>query len=100
MMIEEFRNLQDPRKKPPITNVEYKLVEFVYTYHPLNLSKEACASLYDEFGTLIFLDLLPRAKKAAKIETEKRIAFQEYLNKQDDYQRLRDWKDEEFDLHI
>ena len=99
MMIEEFRELQDP-KAEPIKPAEYKLVEFVYTYHPLNLSKEAAASLYDEFGTLIFLDLLPRAKKAAKIETEKRIAYQQYLDKQEEYSRLGDWKDEEYDLHI
>ena len=99
MMIEEFRALQDP-KAEPIKPAEYKLVEFVYTYHPLNLSKEAAASLYDEFGMLIFLDLLPRAKMAAKIETEKRIAYQKYLDKQAEYQRLGEWKDEEYDLHI
>lgn len=99
MMIEEFRKLQDP-KAEPIKPAEYKVVEFVYTYHPLNLSKEAAASLYDEFGMLIFLDLLPRAKRAAKVESDLKIARQHYQNKQDEYQRLGDWKDEEYDLEI
>lgn len=99
MMIEEFRELQDP-KAEPIKPAEYKLIEFVYTYHPLNLSKQAAASLYNEFGVLIFLDLLPRAKKAAKLETDLKITYQEYLDKQDEYKRLGDWKYEEYDLEI
>ena len=99
MMIEEFRKLQDP-KVEPIKPAEYKLVEFVYTYHPLNLSKEAAASLYDEFGMLIFLDLLPRAKKAAKVETELKISYQQYRDMVRELERLGDWKDEEYDLEI
>lgn len=99
MMIEEFWKLQDPQAKP-IMMEDYKLVEFIYTYHPLNLSKEAAASLYDEFGMLIFLDLLPRAKKAAKVETDLKIARQHYQNKQEEYKRLGDWKDEEYDFEI
>ena len=99
MMLEEFRKLQNP-KAEPIKPAEYKLIEFVYTYHPLNFSKEAVASLYDEFGMLFFLDLLPRAKKAAKIEADLKIARQHYENKRDEYNRLGDWKDEEYDLEI
>jgi len=99
MMIDEFRKLQDPKKKP-ISPTDYLLVEYVYTYHPLNLSKEAAASLYNEFGMLIFLDLLPRAKKAAKIETDMRIARQEYENKKAEYEKLGDWTNEEYDLEI
>lgn len=99
MMIEEFRKLQDP-KAEPIKPAEYKLVEFIYDYHPLNLSKQAAASLYDEFGMLIFLDLLPRAKKAAKIETDIKIAKQHYENKKAEYENLGDWKNEEYDFEI
>lgn len=40
---------------------EYRLIEFVYTWHPSNLSKEATASLYKEFGITIFKDMEPRA---------------------------------------
>ena len=100
MMIDEFRNLQDPTKAAPIKPAEYKLVEFVYTYHPLNLSKQAAASLYDEFGMLIFLDLLPRAKKAAKIEVDMKIARQHYEDKKRMYEAVGDWKSEEYDLEI
>lgn len=99
MMIEEFRKLQDP-KAEPIKPAEYKLVEFVYTYHPMNLSKQAAASLYDEFGMLMFLDLLPRAKKTAKIETELRIARSHYKAKMAEYNDLRDWSREDYDLTI
>lgn len=99
MMIEEFRKLQDPNKEP-IKPAEYKVVEFIYTYHPLNISKQAAAALYDEFGMLLFLDLLPRAKQAAKVETELKIARQHYQDKQGEYQRLGDWKFEEYDLEI
>jgi len=99
MMIDEFRKLQDP-KKEPIKPAEYKVVEFVYTYHPLNISKQAAASLYDEFGMLMFLDFLPRARKAAKIKTDMRIARQEYENKKAEYEKLGDWTNEEYDLEI
>ena len=43
---------------------EYKLIEFVYTWHPSNLSKEATASLYKEFGISLFKDMEPRAIRA------------------------------------
>lgn len=43
---------------------EYKLVEFVYTWHPSNLSKVATASLYKEFGITIFKDMEQRAIQA------------------------------------
>lgn len=99
MMIEEFRYMQESKEKP-INPRDYKLVEFVYTYHPLNLSKQAAASLYDEFGMLIFLDMLPRAKKAAKIETELKIAKQNYWNKSEEYNSLGEWENEEYDLEI
>ena len=43
---------------------EYKLIEFVYTWHPSNLSKEATASLYKDFGLTLFKDMKPRAIQA------------------------------------
>lgn len=47
---------------------EYKLIEFVYTWHPSNLSKEATASLYREFGLTIFKDMEQRAIQAQVLE--------------------------------
>lgn len=98
MMIDEFRKLQEGNKS--IMMHEYKLVEFIYTYHPLDLSKETCAKLFDEFGLMIFLDMLPRAKKAAKVETDLRIARTQYENKMSEYTALRDVTEEDFDLTI
>lgn len=46
---------------------EYKLIEFVYTWHPSNLSKEATASLYKEFGITLFKDMELRAKRAESL---------------------------------
>lgn len=99
MMIEEFRKLQMP-ESDPIKLRDFNLVEFIYTYHPLNLSKEAAASLYDEFGLMIFLDMLPRAKKAAKLETDMRIARVLYEDKKREYETLADVTEEDFDLTI
>ena len=56
--------------------------------------------VYNEFGMLIFLDLLPRAKKAAKAEIEMKNAKQHYMNLAEKYNRLGDWKDEEYNLEI
>lgn len=47
---------------------EYELIEFVYTWHPSNLSKEATASLYREFGLTIFKDMEQRAIQAQVLE--------------------------------
>lgn len=99
MMIEEFRKLQGSEFEP-INQENYKLVEFVYTYHPMNLSKEAAVSLYDEFGMMMFLDLLPRAQRAAKIETEMKIARAHYEAKKAEYENLGDWRKEDYDLTI
>ena len=46
---------------------EYKLIEFVYNWHPSNLSKEAAASLYKEFGITLFKDMESRAKRTESL---------------------------------
>ena len=99
MMYEEFKQLATGQGKS-ITLEDYELIEFVYTYHPLNLEKQACAKLYDEFGKILFLDLLPRAKKAAKVEVELRIAKQKWSDINEEYIRLSDVSQEDYDLNI
>lgn len=50
---------------------EYKLIEFVYNYHPsINevTGKKQVAWLWCEFGLSIFNDMLNRATKAKEIE--------------------------------
>lgn len=99
MMYEEFKELSTGQGKN-ITLEDYELIEFVYTYHPLNLEKQACANLYDEFGKIIFLDMLPRAKKAARMEVDLRIAKQKWSDINEKYNHLSDVSHEEYDLEI
>ena len=99
MMIDEFKDFQGENARP-ITMEEYKLVEFVYTYHPLNLDKQACANLFNEFGLVLFLDMLPRAKKAAELETQIRIARQQLHDLNIYYDELASCKTEEWNLEI
>ena len=68
MMREEFEELLPADKVKDLTDQEYKQIEFVYTYHPLNLSKQDTAFLYAKFGFGIFNDLLENAQKAAAYE--------------------------------
>lgn len=62
MLRSEFDLLSKNTWSP--TDEEYNLIEFVYNWHPLNFSKEAVASLYDEFGMIIFYDMEQRSKMA------------------------------------
>lgn len=68
MMREEFEQLLPANTAHDLTEEEYKQIEFVYTYHPLNLSKQDTADLYAKFGFGIFNDLLENANKAADYE--------------------------------
>ena len=60
MLRSEFDTLSKATRRP--TDEEYNLIEFVYNWHPLNFSKETVASLYDEFGMVIFYDMEQRSK--------------------------------------
>ena len=68
MMREEFEELLPADKVKDLTDQEYKQIEYVYTYHPLDLSKQDTAFLYAKFGFGIFNDLLENAQKAATYE--------------------------------
>ena len=86
MLKEEFDKLAGVES----TIQDYELIEFVYTYHPLNFSKQTCASFYNEFGMLIFKDLKARADKVAELEDEiskKQTELQELRTK---LERLRE----------
>lgn len=43
-------------------------------WHPSNLSKEAVAALYKEFGMALIRDMVPRADKRKELEERKRKA--------------------------
>lgn len=66
MMKSEFDSLLGKTSKEK----DYKIVEFVYNYHPLNFSKEGVANLYKDFGILLFKDLYERAEEARRLEEE------------------------------
>lgn len=57
----------EQRIERTISEEEYKVIEFVYQFHPVisNVSgKEEVAELYKSFGMPIFRDMYPRAEKA------------------------------------
>ena len=58
-----------------VSDYEYEVIEKVYTFHPSiknNGGKEQVVDLYVNFGYIIFLDMLPRAKVMENIDYERR----------------------------
>lgn len=56
-----------------ISNADYQLIEFIYTWHPLikdTTGKDQVAGLYSNFGISIFKEMEPKAKEAQKLEME------------------------------
>lgn len=76
---QEFETIMHLTKvgTPPPTQEEYKLIEFVYNFHPaINevTGKKQVAWLWCEFGLSIFNDMHPKAIKAEKLERELLLA--------------------------
>lgn len=64
-------------KEPNITESDYQLIEFVYTFHPsigAVEGKKQIAYIYSQFGMALIKDMLPRAKEMEKLESEWRTA--------------------------
>lgn len=85
MLRSEFDLLSKNTRRP--TYDEYELIEFVYNWYPANFSKEAVASLYDEFGMMIFYDMEQRSKMAM----DRDIDIKRY---DDQIRRLSGFRDE------
>ena len=83
MLRSEFDLLSKNTRRP--TDEEYNLIEFVYNWHPCNFSKEAVASLYDDFGMIIFYDMEQRSNMAM----ERDVAIKRY---DDQIKRLQELK--------
>ena len=83
MLRSEFDTLSKAIHGP--TDQEYELIEFVYNWHPLNFSKEAVASLYDDFGITIFYDMEQRSNMAM----ERDISIKQYDERIKRLQELR-----------
>ena len=62
MLRSEFDTLSKSSRRPD--DEEYKLIEFVYNWHPCNFSKENVAAFYDAYGMTLFYDMEARAKAA------------------------------------
>ena len=62
MLRSEFDTLSKNTRRPD--DEEYKLIEFVYNWHPCNFSKENVAAFYDAYGMTLFYDMEARSKAA------------------------------------
>lgn len=55
----------------PISDENYKIIDFVYTHHPAISEihgKEQIVNLYKEYGMAIIRDMYDRAKRASELE--------------------------------
>ena len=84
MLRSEFDILSKSSKRPD--DEEYKLIEFVYNWHPCNFSKENVAAFYDAYGMTLFYDMEARAKAAMERDLKIRDIEQQI-------KRLMDLKD-------
>lgn len=87
MMKDEFTKLITAENHPRL-NQDYSMIEYVYTWHPLQLTKEETALLYDKFGVGIFVDMYNTAARNEQLETESvsaRAAYDKAANAARDY---------------
>ena len=84
MLRSEFDTLSKSSKRPD--DEEYKLIEFVYNWHPCNFSKENVAAFYDAYGMTLFYDMEDRSRAAMERDLKIREIEQEI-------KRLMDLKD-------
>ena len=84
MLRSEFDLLSKNVRRP--TDEEYKLIEFVYNWHPCNFSKENVAAFYDAYGMTLFYDMEERSRAAMERDLKIRDIEQQI-------KRLKDLKD-------
>ena len=84
MLRSEFDVLSKSNKRPD--DEEYKLIEFVYNWHPCNFSKENVAAFYDAYGMTLFYDMEERSRAAMERDLKIRDIEQQI-------KRLTDLKD-------
>ena len=84
MLRTEFDVLSKSSKRPD--DEEYKLIEFVYNWHPCNFSKENVAAFYDAYGMTLFYDMEERSRAAMERDLKIRDIEQQI-------KRLMDLKD-------
>lgn len=93
MIKDEFLSMLPESGVLSLTDDQWKLIEKVYSFHPLNFDKQAVANLYVEFGFGIFLDLEGAAQKAMDLEDRTRKSKSLYdvtLKEQNEF--LKRWE--------
>ena len=79
-------------KNISVSDNDFKVIEFVYTYHPaINevRGKEQIALLYTTFGMTVINDMKSRALKARELECKIAKARAEYDNAMNEYNELK-----------
>ena len=91
MTREEFNSLIEPEKTKRPNDEDWKIIEFVYTFHPSiseTRGKEQIAYLYKTFGMRIIKDMIQTAKRAEAMEKELSELRAKYNKLKDDYNAL------------
>lgn len=91
MTREEFNSLIEPKKTKRPNDEDWKIIEFVYTFHPSiseTCGKAQIADLYKTFGMRIIKDMLQTAKRAKVMEGELSELRAKYDSLKDAYNAL------------
>lgn len=74
----------DALTKGNVSQEDYNMIEIVYMYHPAIQGKDDIVRLYMTYGMTVIMDMVPRSKAIAILESEvqnKRIEI-EKLNEE------------------
>lgn len=82
-----------PQNNRRPTDAEYKVIEYVYTFHPAiseTEGKEQIAMLFLNFGMSLIRDMVPRAQLMEKKESELRAAREALERVQQEIKDIRE----------
>lgn len=88
MLMEEFKARTDRAFTPK----DYRIIEFVYMYHPAFTgvyAKDAVADLFTAYGMRIIYDMIPAAKKGKILEEKIQACSQELSKLRAEYDELK-----------
>ncbi len=90
--------LPEGKTAPEPTDAEYKLIEYVYNFHPAiseTDGKEQIAELYVKFGMCLINDMKPRATLMEQKERELREAMAALNKVKEEIEKIRRGEDME-----
>jgi len=82
----------ESRTSRPVSDSDYKKIEFVYTYHPSisdTKGKDEIAQLFNMFGMRIIMDMIPTAEKAKELEDKIMATKSQLARLTEEYQQLK-----------